>query len=155
MEIKIKKLSETAKIPTYGTEGAAAFDMYADESDKATVCMQAPYMYYYVAPHKNVSVPTGIAMAIPKGYVGLLFSRSGWARDESLRLANCVGVIDSDFRGNITVVVHNDSDVPRIVNPNDRIAQMLIVKYEVANLILSDELDETERGTGGFGSTGK
>ena len=157
IEIKLKKLTDTAILPTYGTEGAAAFDLYADVDEEKAYWTETPNpdAYYIIPSQKNLKITTGIAMAIPKGYVGLIFARSGRACNDGLRPANCVGVVDSDYRGNVTVCLYNDSDNAQIVMAGDRIAQMMIVESWNAKLILCDDLDETARGAGGFGSTGK
>lgn len=156
IEIKLKKLTDTAILPTYGTEGAAAFDLYADVGENVEHGgKDGSYLYYVVHPHHNVKIPTGIAMAIPHDYVGLLFARSGKACNENLRPANCVGVVDEDYRGNVTACIHNDGTEPRIIEVGERVCQMLIVERWKARFILCDDLDETARGAGGFGSTGK
>ena len=99
-------------------------------------------------------VPTGLAMEIPDGYFGAIFARSGLASKRGLRPANCVGVVDSDYRGEVMVALHNDGDIPRGILPGERIAQLLILPFENAIYVESDSLSDTERGSGGFGSTG-
>ena len=139
--MKIKKLLDEAIIPTRGSADAAGLDLYA------------PFNYQ-LFPHTTVKVSTGIAMAIPKGYVGLIFARSGLATKQGLRPANCVGVVDSDYRGEIIVALHNDSDNTQTIEARSRVAQMVIIPYEAVDIEVVDELDDTERGSGGFGSTG-
>jgi dUTP pyrophosphatase len=141
--MKIKKLNPNAVLPTLGTSGAAAYDMYA--------CIDAPAM---IEPGKKAMLSTGLAMQIPTGMVGLIFPRSGLACKRGLRLSNCVAVIDSDYRGCIYISIHNDSDVMQIINPGDRIAQIMFTQYSTDSWEVVDELDETQRGEGGFGSTG-
>ena len=145
MELKIKKLSPAAILPTYGSAGAAGADLYAlPEGDPITI-----------RPGETVFIHTGLAMAIPEGYVGLNFARSGLASKRGLAPANKVGVIDSDYRGELMVALHNHSDVPQVVEPGDRVAQFLVVPVITADFYEVDELDETDRGSGGFGSTGR
>lgn len=147
MQINIKRLRENAKLPTQGTAGAAGWDLYASlEGEQGAV---------RIFPHSNTMIGTGVAAAIPRGYVGLIFARSGLSSKESLRPANCVGVIDSDYRGELKVALHNDSTIDRFIAQNERIAQLVIVPFASLELNEVDELDETDRGSGGFGSTGK
>lgn len=146
MEIKIKILKENAKLPTKGSNQAAGFDLYACSDD---------YFEATIYPHETIKVGTGLAMSIPEGYYGALYARSGLATKQGLRPANCVGVIDSDYRGEIVVALHNDSNDPQTYHNGDRIAQLIIqpcldVVYKVV-----EDLDDTERGNGGFGHTGK
>ena len=144
MNIKIKRLNTLAKIPTRADVGSAGYDLYA-----ATDCdIQIP-------PHSNVLIGTGIAMAIPLGYFGGIYARSGIASKRNLRPANCVGAIDASFRGEIKVALHNDSPETKTVQAGERIAQLIIHKHEIANFEEVDELDKTERGDGGFGSSGE
>jgi len=142
--VKIKKLNENAIIPTYGSEFAAGADLYACEESSVTI-----------NPHETVLVHTGVAMEIPVGYAGLIYARSGIASKRGLAPANKVGVVDSDYRGEIMVALHNHSEIPQSVDSGERIAQLVIAPYITADFILSDELDDTDRGAGGFGSTGK
>ncbi|MBO5260527.1 MAG: dUTP diphosphatase [Agathobacter sp.] len=144
MEIKLKKLSETAKVPTRGSEYAAGYDLYADIEEKLEV-----------KPHSTVKIGTGLAMSIPHGYFGAVFARSGLATKESLRPANCTAVIDSDYTGEWFIPLHNDSDEVRYVMPHDRIAQLVVMPFMPAEFEEVEELDSTQRGAGGFGSTGK
>lgn len=141
--MKIKKLSQKAKLPTLGTDGAAAYDLCA--------CIDAPIE---IEPGNSAMISTGLAMQIPLGTVGLLFPRSGLACKRGLRLGNCVGVIDSDYRGPVCAAIYNDSSDVQVISPNDRIAQIMFVKYDLHNWEEVNELDETNRGVGGFGSTG-
>ena len=143
-EIQVKKLNENAVIPTNGSEKAAGFDLYA--------CLPN---ILEIPEGSTVKIGTGIAVAIPDGYFGAIFARSGLATKEGLRPANCVGVVDSDYRGEVIVALHNDSCCSRQVLHGDRIAQLVVMPYLPIELVETDELDETERGTGGFGSTGK
>ena len=141
MKIKIKKLDPKAVIPTRGSNAAAGVDLHAP---KALV----------IHPNSNGVVSTGLAVEIPDGYFGAIFARSGMATRKGLRPANCVGVIDSDYRGEIKVVLHNDSDIIRPVQEGDRVAQLVILPYELIEFDEVDELNDTDRGIGGFGSTG-
>lgn len=143
MEIKIKKLSETATIPTCGTAESAGYDLYGDNDD-----------VIQIAPHSTIKIPTGIAMAIPNGYFGAVYARSGLATKKGLRPSNCVGILDADYRGNVIVALHNDTDELMEVNPHERIAQLVVQKFEAIIFNEVEELDDTERGVGGFGSTG-
>lgn len=145
MEIKIKKLKSNAVLPTRGSAAAAGYDLYAClDTDSVTI-----------KPNSNVKIGTGLSIAVPDGYFGAIFARSGLAAKENLRPANCVGVADSDYRGEYIVALHNDSDTDRIVKDGDRIAQLVIMPFLSVEFTEVDELDETERGAGGFGSTGK
>lgn len=143
MNIRIKKDDENARIPTRGSSDAAGYDLYPN----------APEFPVIIRPNETVKVGTGIHIEIPKGYFGAVFARSGMATKKGLRPANCVGVIDSDYRGEIIVAVHNDSDEVRDINREDRIAQLVIVPYLSIEFDVVDDLDDTERGEGGFGST--
>ena len=144
MELKIKKLHPAAILPTYGSAGAAGADLYAlPEGDPITI-----------APGETVFIHTGLSMAIPEGYVGLNFARSGLASKRGLAPANKVGVIDSDYRGELMVALHNHGDTTQTVQPGDRVAQFLIMPVITADFVEVDSLDETQRGAGGFGSTG-
>ena len=143
MDIKIKLLNDLAKIPTCADSGSAGYDLYASTSHD----IQIP-------PHSTVKIGTGIAMSIPIGYFGAIYARSGIASKRNLRPSNCVGVIDSSYRGEIIVALHNDSPETKTVEAGERIAQLVIHKHEIVDFIKVDELDETER-HGGFGSTGE
>lgn len=142
--IKIKKLNEKAIIPTRGSEYAAGLDLYACVDELTTI-----------PAHSTVKIGTGIVMEIPHGYFGAIFARSGLATKEGLRPANCTGVCDSDYRGEYIVALHNDTDLPRVIKPNERIAQLIVMPYLPIMFEEVDELSDTERGNGGFGSTGK
>lgn len=141
--MNIKKLNDNATVPTYGSACAAGADLYACETNGVTI-----------EPGKTVLVHTGIAMAIPDGYVGLVYARSGLATKRGLAPANKVGVIDSDYRGEIMVALHNHGSEPQTVENGERIAQIVFTPYAAATFTVTDELDDTARGTGGFGSTG-
>ena len=143
--VMVKQLKSKAKIPTYGSEGAACFDFYAC-LDKDEIVVPA---------HGTVKVGTGLAFALGKGNVLFLYSRSGHGFKHGLRFVNCVGVIDSDYRGEVMVGIHNDSDTPYTIKDGERIAQGIVQSYLPTSFVVVDNLDETERGTGGFGSTGK
>ncbi len=144
MEIKLKKLNDTAKIPERGSDYAAGYDLFANISENVEIL-----------PHETKLIGTGISCAIPAGYFGGIFARSGLSLKEGLRPANCVGVIDADYRGEIKVSLHNDSEVKRVVEPNQKIAQLVVVPFLTVEFNEVDELDDTDRGEGGFGSTGK
>lgn len=142
--IKVKKLNESATLPSRGSNQAAGYDLYA--------CLDGPAN---IKSHSTVKIPTGIAVEIPDGYFGAIFARSGLATNKGLRPANCVGVIDSDYRGEIMVALHNDLDtISQTIAPGERIAQLVIMPYLPVTFTEVDELDSTERGSGGFGSTG-
>lgn len=142
--VRIKKLDEKAIIPTYGSQFAAGADLYACLDEALTI-----------NPHETILVHTGVAMEIPTGFAGLIYARSGIASKRGLAPANKVGVVDSDYRGEVMVALHNHSEIPQTIENGERIAQLVIAPYVVADFVLSDELDDTERGAGGFGSTGK
>lgn len=141
-ELKIKKLDEKAIIPTYGTEYSAGADLYAllDEDLE-------------IKPGETVMIGTGLAMAIPTGYAGLIYARSSLGSKKGLAPANKVGVIDSDYRGEIKVPLFNQSKETQIISKNERIAQIIFTPYLKVNFQETDELDGTTRGTGCFGST--
>lgn len=142
--VNIKKLNENAIIPTYGTPYAAGADLYA--------CMQENVL---IKSHSTVFIHTGVALEIPEGYAGLIYARSGLACKKGLAPANKVGVIDSDYRGEIMVALHNHSNEDLFVENGERIAQLVITPYITANFMEVSELNETGRGEGGFGSTGR
>lgn len=142
MNVKIKKLSENARIPEYASVGSAGADLY-NASGEVTV-----------GAGESVAIGTGIAMQIPEGYVGLVYARSGLACKSGLAPANKVGVIDSDYRGEIKVVLYNHSKEPRTVASGERIAQLVVAPF-VRCEFEEGEIDSTQRGEGGFGSTGK
>lgn len=143
MNIKIKKLKDNAVVPTRGSKYAAGADLYSAEND------------LYIEDRQTVMIGTGIAMEIPKGYVGLVYARSGLACKEGLAPANKVGVIDSDYRGEIKVALYNQSGQKKLVKKGERIAQIVIAPFLAPEFTEVSELDETDRGEGGFGSTGK
>ena len=142
--MNIKKLNEKARIPTYGSEFAAGADLYA--------CLDADVT---IAPAETLLIHTGLAMQIPEGLVGLIYARSGLASKKGLAPANKVGVIDSDYRGEIMVALHNHGTIPQTISDGERIAQIVFAPYYAAEFSVVDELDDTTRGAGGFGSTGK
>ena len=142
--VKVKKLDSKASLPSYGTASAAGADLYALLDGEITV-----------KPDETVLVHTGIALEIPEGFVGLVYARSGIATKRGLAPANKVGVIDSDYRGEILVALHNHSKTDQTVTNGERIAQLVIAPYLTANFVEAQQLDETLRGEGGFGSTGK
>ena len=142
--IRVKKLNEQAILPTYGSEEAAGADLYA--------CLDAPLT---VEPGATVWIPTGLAMEIPRGCAGLVYARSGMACKKGLAPANKVGVIDSDYRGPVTVVLHNHGSEAQTISHGERIAQLVITPVVAPAYEVCDALSETDRGQGGFGSTGK
>ena len=143
IQIKVKRLKEGAVMPTRGTEYAAGSDLYA--------CIDSPIV---IAPHETVMIGTGLAMEIPAGYAGLIYARSGLASKKGLAPANKVGVIDADYRGEVMVALHNHSNASVTIDPQERIAQLVITPYLTAHFEETSELSETVRGAGGFGSTG-
>lgn len=142
-QIPVKRLRPGGVIPTYGTAHSAGADLYA--------CLDAPIS---IAPGETAWIPTGIALEIPTGYAGLIFARSSLGTKRGLAPANKVGVIDSDYRGEIQVVLHNHSSQCQFVEPGERIAQIVIVPVYTPGFVQVDELSDTLRGEGGFGSTG-
>lgn len=143
MEVNIKKLNPNAVIPTYGTPYAAGCDLYA--------CLEEPLT---IEPHQTVKVPTGLAIELPEGFAGLIYARSGLATKRHLAPANKVGVVDSDYRGEVIVALHNHSEIAQTIDKNERVAQLVIAPIYQAEFVEKDELSETVRGAGGFGSTG-
>lgn len=143
-DVNIKKLNDKAVIPTYGTEYAAGADLYACMDEAVTI-----------NPGETAFIKTGLAMEVPVGYAGLIYARSGLACKKGLAPANKVGVIDSDYRGEIMVALHNHSNEAVAVESGERIAQLVITPYIVAAFNQVDELEDTVRGEGGFGSTGR
>lgn len=141
MKVNVKKLDEQAKLPVYATEGAACFDLYAVNEA-------------FLSPGDIVKVHTGLAFEVPEGHVMLLFGRSGHA-SKGLQLANCVGVIDSDYRGQLLVMLRNDTKVPQVIAAGERCAQAMIIPTFDISFEEVDELSNTNRDQGGFGSTGK
>ena len=143
-DLRIKKLRDNAQMPTYGSEFAAGADMYAAIDEAVTV-----------EPGETKLIPTGLSFEIPEGYAGFVYARSGLASKRGLAPANKVGVIDADYRGEVMVALHNHSKDPQTVEAGERIAQMIIAPFVAVNYVFSDELDDTVRGEGGFGSTGR
>ena len=142
MRIRIKKLSENAVLPKYGSESAAGADLSALAGAE-------------IAPGETALIRTGLALEIPEGYAGLIYARSGLASKRGLAPANKVGVIDADYRGEILVALHNHSSLPASIAAGERIAQLVVTPFLRVEFEESEELSDTERGAGGFGSTGK
>ena len=147
MEIKAKKIEEDAMMPSKMSADSAGLDLYA--------YIEEGYDHEWIEPGQTMKIRTGIAVALPEGTFGAIHARSGLATKQGLRPANCVGVIDSDYRGEIIVALHNDSTIRQMVCRADRIAQLVVMPYIKAELTEVAELDDTDRGTGGFGSTGR
>ena len=143
MNIKIKRLNEKAIIPTRGSEQAAGYDLYA--------CIDSPIL---ISPNETVKISTGLAVEIPEGYFSGIFARSGLATKKGLAPANKIGVCDSDYRGEYIVALHNHSNKSQFVEPGERIAQLIVLPYLPVEFTEVEELTDTERGDGGFGSTG-
>lgn len=144
MKVYFKKLDPRAKVPTYGSDLAAGADLRA--------VLDAPVT---IKPHESVLIHTGIATAIPEGFVGLVYARSGIACKRGLAPSNKVGVIDADYRGEIMVSLHNHGTTEQTIDPDERIAQMVVTPFIHCEYEETDDLDDTERGAGGFGSTGR
>jgi len=144
LQVKIKKLSEKATLPTYGSPYSAGADLYA--------CIDEDIV---VEPGQTVFVKTGLAMEIPVGFAAFIYARSGLACKKGLAPANKVGVVDCDYRGEVMVALHNHSNEARTVTVGERIAQLVIAPYYTADFCECDELSDTVRGEGGFGSTGR
>lgn len=144
LNIKIKRLNDLSKIPTRGTKLSAGYDLYAATSYDI-----------HIPPHSTVMVGTGLAMELPVGWFGAIFARSGIATKRGLRPANCVGVIDADYRNEIIVAVHNDSDETKTIQTGERIAQFILLPYQDIGFEEVERLNNTDRGMGGFGSTGE
>jgi len=144
MQIAVKKLRANAILPTYGSAGAAGADLYA--------CLDTDVI---IEPGKTVFIPTGLSMEIPEGTAGLIYARSGLACKRGLAPANKVGVIDSDYRGEFIVALHNHGSESQIISHGERVAQLVITPVLIGEFVLTDELTDTERASGGFGSTGK
>ena len=143
MKINIKKLNGKAVIPVYGSEFAAGADLYA--------CIDKDVE---IAPHATEVIPTGIALELPIGYAGLIYARSGLATKKGLAPANKVGVVDCDYRGEVKVALHNHSETAQTIAAGERVAQLVISPYITAQFVEAEELSDTARGAGGFGSTG-
>jgi dUTP pyrophosphatase len=141
--MKIKFLNDLAKMPQRGSTSAAGFDIYSANSEPIVI-----------KTRETIKIPTGFATEIPEGYFAAVFPRSGMATKLGLRLANCVAVIDSDYRGEWLVPLYNDSSDERVIEPGTRIAQFVVIPYIAPDLELTDNLKNTDRGVGGFGSTG-
>ena len=144
MIVKVKRLTNTAKMPERGSKFSAGYDLSADISESILI-----------RPRETVKIPTGLAFEVPEGYFGGIYARSGLATKQGLRPANAVGICDSDYVGEYIVALHNDSDTTRIVEPGQRIAQLIIQPYIRAKFTEVQKLSDTDRGSGGFGSTGK
>ena len=142
--MRVKKLRENAIIPTYGSPDAAGADLYA--------CLDADVT---IEPGKTVFIPTGLAMEVPKGYAGLIYARSSMGTKRGLAPANKVGVVDSDYRGEVMVALHNHGQQSQVVTHGERIAQLLVTPVLAPAFEECDDLTDTQRGTGGFGSTGR
>lgn len=142
-DVAVKKLNPNATLPTYGSEYAAGADLYA--------CIDKEEAFQ---PGETKLIPTGLAMEIPSGYAGLIYARSGLASKKGLAPANKVGVVDADYRGEIMVALHNHSNSPVSIEPQERIAQLVITPYLTAHFQETEQLSDTVRGEGGFGSTG-
>ena len=144
MEIKVKKLNDKATLPTRGSEYAAGYDLYAAIENNITV-----------PAHSTEKIGTGLSFELPDETFAAIFARSGLATKQGFRPANCVGVCDSDYRGEYIVAIHNDTDEDKIIEPRERIAQMILIPYIPMTFVETDELSESGRGQDGFGSTGK
>ncbi len=142
--IKIKKVREGAKIPTYGTPFAAGADIYACINEEVVI-----------QPGETKMIPTGFALEVPVGYAGLIYPRSGLSCKRGLAPANKVGVVDTDYRGEVMVALYNHSSEEQIIEVGERIAQLIITPYLKANFEEAEELEETDRGANAFGSTGR
>ena len=143
VQVNIKKLNDDAVLPRYSSEYAAGADLFSSSET------------FDIGAGETVLVHTGIAIELPVGYVGLVYARSGLASKKGLAPANKVGIVDSDYRGELMVAIHNHSLAPQSIEAGERMAQLVIVPYLRAEYELADSLSDTERGTGGFGSTGK
>lgn len=146
INIKVKLVTDTAIMPTKAHDTDACFDLYADMGNGND---------YVIEPHKTVKIPTGISTEIPNGYFAPVFARSGLGIKQNLRLSNCTGIIDSDYRGEWVVALTNDCEETRMIHYGDRIAQFTIQEVLPVTLEKVDTLSDTERGVGGFGSSGK
>lgn len=144
IKVKVKKLNNNAKLPTRGSVQAAGYDLYAC-LDSDTIALK---------PHETVKIGTGLSIEVPEGYFGGIFARSGIATNKGLRPANCVGIADSDYRGEYIITLHNDSDIVQTIAQNERIAQLVILPFLSVAFEEVRDLSDTKRGDGGFGSTG-
>lgn len=150
--MRVKHLYPNSKIPTRGSNGAAGYDLYAENVRDAD---DSAHHVIEIMPGKTLKVGTGIAVELPKGTFGAIYARSGLGIKYGIVPANCVGIIDEDYRGEIVVALHNHSDKPFVFKFGDRIAQLVIQPYTAVDIELVNELPDTERGDCGFGSTGK
>lgn len=141
--VNVKKLRDNAIIPTQGSKYAAGYDLYAAIDTPITI-----------KSGETVKIGTGLAFELPEGFFAGIFARSGLATKQGLRPANCVGVVDCDYRGEVIVAIHNDSNKNTVIAPGDRIAQMILLPYQSMEFIEVSDLSETDRGDGGFGSSG-
>ena len=141
--IAVKKLDERAVLPTYGSEFAAGADLYAVTDGDVEIL-----------PNETKLIKTGLALEIPQGYAGLIYARSGLASKRGLAPANKVGVVDADYRGEVMVALHNHSNLPQKISAGERIAQLVVAPFLKVEFTAVDELSDTVRGEGGFGSTG-
>lgn len=158
INVKIKRLSETAKIPTKAHESDAAFDIYADIQDTFVPfgkSIDESEKGIKVMPGQTVKVHTGFSTEIPIGYWGAIYARSGLATKQGLRPANCVAVIDAEYRGEWLIPLHNDSSDVQIIHHGDRIAQFMLAPVIETSFEEVSELSDSDRGEGGFGSSGK
>ena len=142
--VAVKKLNPRARLPFYGSPAAAGADLCA--------CLENPVT---IGPGETAMIPTGLAMEIPEGYAGLVYARSGLASRRGLAPANKVGVVDADYRGELMVALHNHGGEPQTVEDGDRIAQLVVTPFLTARFFEAEELSDTQRGAGGFGSTGR
>ena len=148
VQLKVLKLSEHATLPTFGTEGAACFDLYANLPwDDAVIST--------CKPHQRVTIDTGLAFEVPPGHALMIYSRSGQGFNDNTRLSNCVGVVDSDYRGQVRVALTRDDCEGIFIRHGDRIAQAMLIPVPTVMLLEVDELSPTARGTGAYGSTGR
>ena len=143
-KVNIKKLNPKAVVPTYGSQYSAGADLYA--------CIDSDVI---IQPHTTILIKTGLSIEIPEGYAGLIYARSGLASKKGLAPANKVGVVDSDYRGEVMVALHNHTDIAAVVEDGERVAQLVITPFLKAQFNLVDEHTDTVRGDGGFGSTGR
>lgn len=154
LDLKIQRLTETAKLPTKAHDTDACFDIYADIPDADFEISGKYFNGIQIHPHQTVLIPTGFATEIPHGFWGAIFARSGLASKQGLRPAQGVPVIDEPYRGQWMIPLHNDSEETRIIHHGDRICQFMLLPYFDTTLTEVDNLSETDRGEGGFGSTG-
>lgn len=151
LNLKIKRITETATLPTQNSTQAAGLDLYADIPVGNN---SLPPQSLLIEPHQTIYVGTGLSMSIPEGFFGAIYARSGLASKQHLRPANCVGIVDSDYRGQVIVALHNDGNKPQVITHGQRIAQLILQPCFNTTITEVDTLDSTERGEGGFGSTG-